>query len=315
MPDKGKPQDTEPLLPIYHPIRPRVSVKSAICTTFLDVTILVLASIIVTMWVYPVLQNMSFVNNEPFVKVDSVIGHLTALQGIALKHGGSRSVATGHAESVKFVTGKLQKLNGTMKYWTQDVAIEIQVDASPPNVNLHVRDRDIHMVPRIDVTVVQGSGSANVSSAYLKFFDECEPSNIDGDWVAVIAYNWPSKCHPCERIIHAVDSGAKAIIMYTRPGNQQGYPHALPPSPAPGRCHKSETLTSMQKVGVISLSDTAAFNLLQAVLEDNTTIDISIDSEYKSIISQNIISETHKGDSNKIILFGSHLDSGSCRLT
>jgi hypothetical protein len=164
----------------------------------------------------------------------------------------------------------------------------------------------------MDVAVIAGSGSIDIVKSKAAMFNRCVPDDktIKGNWVAIIGSDANHECSYCDRMVSAYELGAKAIIFYGRPGNTKGYPHGLPPSPS--GCVKNKAYTSiMSEMGIVSVSDQAAFILLQLMnKESKLKITLSINSKYKTVMTRNVIAESKKGRSDSIVLFGSHLDSG-----
>eukprot|EP00842_Homolaphlyctis_polyrhiza_P004917 jgi/Hompol1/5426/HPOL_004405-RA len=217
-----------------------------------------------------------------------VIEHLVQLEEIARAHGGSRSVATGHQASVDYVVQQLAPFNSSLKVWTEDVPLLAQIDSKPPVLRSFIRRKnskkndefaEIEYTPRIDVAVQRGSGSATIKDAAVHRVSSCsskllarelvlfETSEDDKndkdkkkkkhpkkeDWVALIGPGSSTGCTPCDRLVHAIDLGAKGAIVYATPGNQAGYPHAMPPSP--GSCARNPVYTDkLAKIAIVALS-------------------------------------------------------------
>ncbi|KAJ8329602.1 hypothetical protein O5D80_002171 [Batrachochytrium dendrobatidis] len=294
---------------------------------------------------------------------DRVFSHLANLESIADQHGGSRSVATGHPASVDYVLSHLYAMNSTFNVWTEDVLIKTQVDRRPPAVSIFdytqstllsnlspgislLRHRGKHgketvFKPHSDVAVVPGSGSATVLDGILRVVDSCDVFDDQSedmatkhkkksqDWVAVIGPYKSTSCSPCGRLAAAVRLGAKAAIVYSTPGGQKGYARSLAPTPLSCvRYGIAEELLS--KIAIVSLSDSAAFTLLERMsafasstfvfggkhdlskkrkVVTDLRVDIDVQSSYTEIVSKNVLAETHAGNDERIVIFGSHLDS------
>jgi hypothetical protein len=234
--------------------------------------------------------------------------HLKELEKISASYEESRSVINGHLASVAYVVDYISQFSDVWKVWTENVPLQVQVDEKPPKMTLY---SDIVTVfkPRIDVAVVRGSGSSTVRNASLVLSNTCDYQfDKTKSFVAVIDGTRNQKgCSSCQRMLNAINSGAKAIIFVNQPGNRQGYPHPMPPSP--GRCGRyPENLETMGKVAVVALGDIAAFQLLASISAyPETTVDLEIFSNYTSFLSKNVLADTIIGEDN-VILFGSHLD-------
>ncbi|KAH9265986.1 hypothetical protein BASA84_001328 [Batrachochytrium salamandrivorans] len=266
-----------------------------------------------------------------------VLSYLGELEAVAAQHGDSRSVATGHPASVEFVLSQLSEWNSTFKVWTEDVHIKAQVDHRPPILNIfslttssrsgkHISKKhgsETVFKPRMDVAVVPGSGSGTVSGGILR---------VD-NWVAVIGPHRSPGCSPCDNLAAAIRLGAKAAIIYAVPGNQKGYARSLAPIPFSCVRRGGDMEDNLKKIAIVSLSDDAAFKLLERMsvfsspggndlfgndeddVKDESSeiselrVDINVQSSYKTIVSKNVLAETYGGREDKIVIFGSHLDS------
>lgn len=78
-------------------------------------------------------------------------------------------------------------------------------------------------VPRFDLAVVSGSGSASVDSARLVFINSCAFNANKLPFVAVIGLSVHLKCTPCARMVEAIREGASGIV-FLRDGSTDGYP-------------------------------------------------------------------------------------------
>ena len=238
----------------------------------------------------------------------NVLNHLKNLQSIAESHGSSRSVINGHLASAEYVMQNLALYNKTWKSWTEDVVVKVQVDKKEPKLGVEFGNERLNFLPRIDVGVARGSGSYKGRLA-LKFPSGCAFKGFAEEWGAVIdGTDSTSNCTSCQRMLHAIELGARAVIFVSRPGNQDGYPHSMPPSP--GRCGRWPIATEpMSRVAVLSLGDAAGFKLLSIMASNSKVMaDFDVESAFENFTSKNVLAETIKGDANNVVLFGSHLD-------
>ena len=238
----------------------------------------------------------------------NVISYLKSFQDIAFEHGGSRSVVNGHKASVSFVVNFLNQFNDTFDIFQQDLLVPVQYDEVPPYLSFTVDEEETVYKPRLQIATVQGSGSSWVKNARVYAVNECSGIKKNGDWIALIS-SQKSKCDPCEKLVHAIKQGASAAIFINTPGNQEGYPHPLPPRP--GRCGRySKYRYEMKKIGIVSLSDDAAFDFLtKFAIEPKMKASVKVISAYRDFTTKNIIATSVAGNPNDIVLFGSHLDS------
>ncbi|KAL2919209.1 hypothetical protein HK105_200852 [Polyrhizophydium stewartii] len=238
-----------------------------------------------------------------------VVASLAELERIADKHGGSRSVATGHNATVDHLLARLAPFNSSLRVWTEDVKLKAQVDHRPPQLSLFDfvtipssrrgkppvkrRGPELAFAPHVDVAVIPGSGSAAVVEGLLNMVSTCDPDqdrpprkgkkgngkdknqDDDVDWVAVVGPRRSPGCAPCDRLVLAAKLGYKAAIVYSNPGGLRGYPRSLPPSPI--ACARNEAFSKhIAKMGVVSVSDAAAFRLLERLGERPSTVSLPI---------------------------------------
>ncbi|KAI8903720.1 hypothetical protein EDD86DRAFT_230560, partial [Gorgonomyces haynaldii] len=237
---------------------------------------------------------------------DRVIRDLEALQAIAKEHGESRSVVNGHEATVQYVVEQVNKYNQTWRVWTEDVVINVQQDADKPALTLN----QVDFKPRLDIASATGSGSSKADGASIVFFDSCQYKTNANNFVAVIDTNRPftAECSYCDVMAHAISEGAKGVIFINAPAYTQGYPRGLPPSP--GRCGRQpKYVPEMKKVGVLSLGDEAALKLYQEYsINPKSTVNFYVNSTYAPFHSHNVLADSLEGDSENVILYGSHLD-------
>ena len=196
----------------------------------------------------------------------------------------------------------------------QKVSILVQVDEQPPYLSLiaNKRAQGVIYEPRLQVATVAGSGSVNLIQARIFTMNSCDGSSEElsqeEDWVALIDASL-TDCSPCDRLVEAIKKGAEGAIFINKPGNLQGYPHPLPPQP--GRCSRiPKYLPDMAKIGIVSLSDDAAFSFLSSLSANKKArVDLKVTSAFRDFVSSNIIATSRYGNSEEIVLFSSHLDS------
>jgi Peptidase family M28 len=252
---------------------------------------------------------------HPKIKANTtqVLIHLQNLQDIAIKHGNSRSTTNGHKASVKYIVDNINLYKDTWKVWTEQVDINVQVNEYPPFLSV-VRPNsimnDFVFQPRTQVATMTGSGSIKLTNTPVKFVDSCIGVKTVDDFIAVIdATSSIPMCGACDKMLDAIEKGAKGVIFINRPGNQAGYPKSL--SPSPGRCGRNPVYQSKMKlIGAVSLSDDAAFAFMSMLLaKPDIRMNMKVVSAYRTFPSTNVLAETHLGSSDSVILYGSHLDS------
>ncbi|KAJ3268947.1 hypothetical protein HDV01_002086 [Terramyces sp. JEL0728] len=272
------------------------------------------------LWIIPVVflliiftgqTDLVLKKTTPVPSTENVIHHLKNLEKLAGKHDNSRSVANGHAASVDYVVAALAQLNETFTYHIQEVSINVQVDSEPPLFLIKTsKTGNITFEPRIDVATYPGSGSVILDKVAVKFISGCSVNQkFQKDWIAAIDTSLSLPCSVCQRLIESIDAGARGVVLFNKPGNTKGYPHALPPQP--GRCGRDpENHAKIQKIGAVQLSDYAAFQFLsQYASYPDTKASLTVQSVYREFISKNVIADSIQGNPDSVVVFGSHLDS------
>jgi Peptidase family M28 len=268
-----------------------------------------------------ILFHFYYTSKTAQIKVSSanVIEILKSFEAIADSHGSSRSVTKGHKATMEYVMNRLKGMP-SLDVTQQPVMLKVQVDESPPKLGYkkHKSDTVVTFKPRLQVATVKGSGSCRLSQSFLISYQSCpgkydwfkqEYQDVKPGWVALIDGADSDLCSPCDRLISAIKTGAHGAIFVNRPGNSEGYPHPLPPSP--GRCGRTSKYRDyMKKIGIVSLSDDAAFSILNDIAGvKHLRVDLEVISTFRDFESFNIIATSKAGNSSSIVLFGSHLDS------
>lgn len=260
----------------------------------------------------------SIVDSKPqqpkiIANTSQVLIHLQNLQDIAIKHGNSRSTTNGHEASVKYIVDTINLYKDVWRVWTEEVEINVQVDDKPPFLSViapNSIENDFSFQPRTQVATMTGSGSISLTDSTVRFVDSCIGVKSEEHYIAVIdTTRSTSMCGPCDKMLDAIENGAKGVIFINRPGNQAGYPRSL--SPSPGRCGRNPIYQSKMKlIGAVSLSDDAAFAFLSMLLATpDLRMNMEVISAYRAFPSHNVLAETHLGSPDRVILYGSHLDS------
>ena len=261
---------------------------------------------------------LSFTKTDQLkVNVANVVETLKSFEEIADAHGSSRSVVHGHKATLEYLVNRLGEMP-SLDLTLQPVMVKVQVDEVAPNFTYKTDNNAVEVTfkPRLQVATSTGSGSCRLSSASLIPYSSCKGNRFDDDvshvkrgWVALINGASYQDCSPCDRLVSAIENGAHGAVFITQPGNAEGYPHPLPPSP--GRCGRNAKYRKhMEKIGIIALSDDAAFTLLNDIAgRKHLIVNLEVVSAFRDYESHNIIATSKAGNSSKIVLFGSHLDS------
>jgi len=243
---------------------------------------------------------------------ERVFEHLKNLEDLASEHGDSRSPANGHNASLNYIQEQISFYPEIWHSWTEEVIVKIQINNEDPILNVVGFEMEFGFESQTQIAVMKGSGSTNLKDVPLKFVEDCEPllgGHNEAEWVALIDASRKSSCSPCDKMMGAIQKGAKGIIFVHKPGNQQGYPKPLQPSP--GRCGRhAQYREAMGTVGAVSLSDDSALILLSLLAGNpDLHVDLQTDTLFTEFVSHNLLAETFAGDENQIVIFGSHLDS------
>jgi hypothetical protein len=255
-----------------------------------------------------VLLLLNYRDLESNPSIDNVINHLKSLELIAKDYGGSRSVVDGHSASVDYVLSNLAHMNATFNITTQLVTCNVQVDEMPPLIELYSMKKILYTFqPKFQVMTATGSGSSITMKSHLVFIDGCDFKTKLKNFIAIIDPTNRNGCSVCDKLRVAIQHGAGGVIVLSRLGNMLGYPHPLQPR---ARICGKKYLEFMKLVGVVTLSDDASYQLLKLYsIKTKLRVSFKIVSAFREYQSKNIIAESWNGNKEKVVLFGSHLDS------
>ncbi|KAI8842462.1 hypothetical protein BJ741DRAFT_593229 [Chytriomyces cf. hyalinus JEL632] len=246
----------------------------------------------------------------------NVIKHLTNLEQIAASHGnGSRSITRGFNASFDYVEGFLKNFTD----YTVSCRLLIFLTSSR-------RIRCGQNPPNADFMTGTGSGSGAVNNLPLVYVGGCnsvvDKTSQSSHFVALLTQTPPSitASRPnatnacdlslCGRIAYAVANlGASAVLVSKQP-SAEGYPQPLAPSGRLPKCNPDQA-SIVASVPVFMLSQAASWEFMVRAIDNNVVhkVSLSAHTRYESIVVKNLLAETKAGDSSKIVIYGSHLDS------
>jgi len=237
------------------------------------------------------------------VTVDRIMGHEQALQDIADANGGTRASGTpGFAASADYVAGVLQKAGYTVTRQTFEFPFFQELSTptlqrTSPSPRTYAHDTEF--------VTMDYSGSGDVTAkltpvdlvlpptAEPSSTSGCESSDFSGFPAGNIALIQRGTCTFGTKAQNAKAAGASGVIIFNE--GQEGRTDVV-----------HGTLGDPVSIPVVSVSFADGNEL--AGLSD-VTMHIVTDTLSETRTTQNVFGDSKKGDPNKTIVVGSHLDS------
>ncbi|KAJ1544711.1 hypothetical protein HK405_008447 [Cladochytrium tenue] len=179
-------------------------------------------------------------------------------------------------------------------------------------------DLDVFKTRRSAVAVVGVDGSpartavsaASADTTYVDPDPSVGPTDLPPRRLSPEPLGAASSCpSACARAAAAVRAGAKGVILYSRP-TAYGYPWTLPPARRL-RCADPADFAALHAVPVVSMSQAAGWDLLlRTVAPEGLRVDLVVNSTYGLVETVNVLAETPTGDPDRVLVMGSHLDTG-----
>jgi Zn-dependent M28 family amino/carboxypeptidase len=238
------------------------------------------------------------------VKVRNMVAHEKALQAIADANGGTRASGTpGYDASLQYVKRQLEKAGYKTQVLTFDFAFYQEnspssLEQTSPNAVTYANGPDFATMDYSgsgDVTAqLQNAGgiilppTPTPSSA-----SGCDPADFAGFVPGRIALIQRGTCTFAQKTTNAQAAGASAVLIFNegQPGRTDAF---------------GGTLGGPFTIPVLSLS----FDLGQTLAGlTNPTMHVVTDTNSEIRPTANLLAETRRGDPNKVVVVGAHLDS------
>ena len=239
------------------------------------------------------------------VTVDGVLEHARALQDIAIANDGTRAATTaGYDASVQYVANRLRRagyrvtldpfdfptweLNGPSTFQRTDV------------------EPDVTYAEGTDYIVAQFSGSGDVSGPIFvagntvipppggagTSVSGCAPADFAGIPSGAIALIQRGTCPFTQKYQNALDAGAAAALIFN-----DGFPDREAPIPT--------TAPTTNDIPAAMISN----DIGEALAAPGATARIVVDATTTPNEEMNVIADSPKGDKDRTIVVGAHLDS------
>lgn len=234
------------------------------------------------------------------VSVDRVVGHLNALDAIALSNGGTRVSGTqGYNDSVDYVVGKLQAAgyspvvqSFTFPYF-QELSPSVLTQTSP----------DSQVYPADSFATMTYSGAGNATGVITTVdttgavgatnTSGCEASDFAGFAAGTIALVQRGSCSFAQKASNAEAAGATAVVIFNT-GLQGSTGPIAGTLSAPG-------------IGIPVLG--ASYEVGTSLMGEDVTGQVITDTISENRETYNVLAETATGDANNVVMVGAHLDS------
>ena len=208
--------------------------------------------------------------------------HLSALQEIADRNGGTRAAGTpGDRASVDFVAKRLREAR-----WT----VRLQPVRFP---YFHLRRGAMMIGGRKlrqarDFQVLSYSGAGRANGRLLRRGTGCEPEEYSGLDAGDVPLVSRGVCFFREKALFAQNAGASALVVIDYSTTRRGVPSGT--LAAPGI-----------RIPVVLVSD--------ALAHAGASVRVEVDATSGRRVTHNVIAETRGGNSDRVVMAGGHLDS------
>jgi Iap family predicted aminopeptidase len=208
--------------------------------------------------------------------------HLSALQEIADRNGGTRAAGTpGDSASEDYVAERLRDAD-----WT----VHLQPVRFPyfdlKSASVSVGGRKLQEAR--DFQVLSYSGAGRADGQLRRVTTGCEADEYSGLAAGDVPLVSRGVCFFREKALAAQKAGASALVVIDDSPTPRGVPSGT--LAAPGI-----------RIPVVLVSDTLA--------RDGAAVRVEVDAESGRRVTHNVIAETPGGDGDRVVMAGGHLDS------
>ena len=238
------------------------------------------------------------------VTVDGVLEHARALQDIAIANEGTRAATTpGYDASVQYVANRLRRAGYRVTLdpfdfptWELNSSSFQRTDVEP----------DVTYAEGTDYIVAQFSGAGDVSGPIFvagntvipppggagTSVSGCAPTDFTGIPSGAIALMQRGTCPFTQKYQNALDAGAAAALIFN-----DGFPDREAPIPT--------TAPTNNDIPAAMISN----DIGEALAAPGATARIAVDATTTPNEEMNVIADSPKGDKDRTIVVGAHLDS------
>ena len=243
------------------------------------------------------------------VNGDAVMEHLQKISDISTKHAdeGHRALGTpGYEEAVEYVestleaTGAFDVKRQAFDVESQDFGtVDVKVDGEEVKVTT-AEYTEGTTEPLTDLPVVLPVDDDNSDFAGGQL--GCQASDYDDSAEGALVLVSRGECAFGDKTKAATEAGAAAVIIYN---NDEANPDEELNATLGGRMEGSApTVTVTYNVGTDLLEKVEAAGTEAAAL----TADFTLETEFTTKETWNVIAETKAGDHDNVQMFGAHLD-------
>ena len=253
---------------------------------------------------------------ERMVTVEGITAHQKALQNIADLNGGTRYTRTaGYTASAAYVKATLEKAGYDARYemfnmpeWEETAAPVLQL-TSPSNKTYKPGTADDDSNPAVDFIAFEHTPTKSVSAEVIPVGHTDVPS-AGGSVSGCVASDYPAAvqgnialiqrgtCAFVEKLGLAAAAGAAGVILFNE-GDTAGRTPALFRSAEPG--YAIPAVLSSYAVGA------ELYNL--ATSGQRPKVTLATNGVEQDKFYPNVVAETKRGDADRTVLLGAHLDS------
>ena len=243
------------------------------------------------------------------VKGRKIFERLKKLNGIARANDGTRTAGTaGYDQSVDYVARSLRRFGWKVERQPFDF---VKYSKDGPSAFERTAPDPTAYQEGTDFSTMEYSGSGEVTAELVAVdlalpppaepgvTSGCEASDFDGlDVTGKVALMQRGSCGFGDKAANAAAAGAGGAVIFN-----EGQP---------GRTDVVEgTLGEPVQIPVLGTSFAIGSDLAAGTLDGatGTTVHVRTETSFEEIASENVIAETRRGNRNKVVMAGAHLDS------
>jgi len=266
----------------------------------LSLSIVVIITVVVVVWETQDSggnSNPTPVSLESLISLDRLMLHLYAFQNISDTYNGSRTAITGYNASVAYVVDQLKE-NTNFEVELQYFNFPFFEVVENPTL-VQTAPNKISYQYLVDFQNLRYGGSGNVTAAVQYVGGACQASNFSlfhNGSIALISRGYLLDCNMTTKLENALAHNASAILVFYDPETNNGlFSAGLVPGLAP--------------IPALALTYTMGILLSELAIAGSLRISLSTSNRAPIVPTANVLAQTPFGDSQSVLVLGSHLDS------
>jgi Zn-dependent M28 family amino/carboxypeptidase len=274
-----------------------------------------------------------------YVKHDGILEHLEALQKIANRNGGNRSVKAtdfvgpnGELQTRNYIAKSLEKAGlvverqefefdffheitpAILERTSPSPFVYKEGDANSPNdfritnksaINNNINDVDVTApIQAVDVVIPPGATPSTSNSG-------CEVTDFVGFTAGNIALIQRGTCGFVDKVLNAIDAGAVGVVLFNE-GTPRANSGTVDRIGLVGSVLSPSALNPMPPpitIPVVFARFSVGEELYNLTRQGPVTVHLATNAEQIPTTTENIFGETRTGNPAQVVMAGAHLDS------